>query len=391
MVCLNLYLASLGWRGYWFSTSDDQLDQPKEYFHYIINNSFLRHMVDKHNDTRVWFTNGGGLKLTILTPKKARSGRADFVTFDEEREAEEELHDAAKGVISKSTFGMIFHISTPVKGNVFEKNYDKLKLWEITTGVQHTFKKPWWEIGFLARNKEFYEEEKRTKPEWWYRQEYCAEFTSPMGGVFKNIVYDVYEEFPDKWELKLPLTLHPKTVSGLDWNPVAGHWLVGGHWLENMRGFLVTHSIPIATGYSHQLTKKAYETIKPYCTAGRSLNIEEGGINEAFCDWFKTWIGNDKNKRNMHVRYEEWDSAGVNKTNAALALLDKTIYVDRIRFPDLAKMIENCHWVEDTDRLLIDKDPINSPHALDAFLHAVNPVLMKEIGMRRVEWYGSTK
>ena len=390
MVALNLYLASLGWKGYWFSTSDDQLDQPKEYFHYILDHSFLKHMIKSRITTKVKFKNGGKLKLTILTPKKARSGRADFVTFDEEREAEEKLFNSAIGVISKSTFGMIFHISTPVKGNVFEKNHRKLKLREAITGHQFVFSRPWWEIGFLARNKEFYEEEKRTKPQWWYEQEYCAMFTSPLGAVFKNVVYDVFELINGKWVLKLPLILDKRVVSGLDWNPVSGHWCVGGQWLENMQGFLVTHADPIAVGYSHELKEDAYNKIKQYAIHRKSLCMEDGGTNIPFVKWFKEWFGKDRAKRDVNVRYEEWDSQGLNKTNAALGILAVTIYVDRIRFPELAEQIENTRWVKDTSKLELEKDPIDSPHAIDGFLHAVNKVMLKEVGLRRFDWYGST-
>lgn len=387
MVCINLYLASLGFKGYWFSTSDDQLDQPKEYFDYILDHSFLKHIIKSRIKTKVKFKNGGKLKLTILTPKKARSGRADFVTFDEEREAEEKLYNSAIGVISKSTFGMIFHISTPVKASVFEKNHDKLILRELQIGEQLVFKRPWWEIGFLARNKEFYEEEERTKPEWWYRQEYCAEFTSPLGSVFRNVVYDVYQLVNNEWKLKLPLILDRKIVSGLDWNPISGHWLVGGQWLENMRGFLVTHAYPVAVGYSHELKEEAYNKIREYAIHNRALIIEIGGTNDAFVRWFKDWFNRDRSNRDINVRYEEWDNMGINKTNAALSLLDKTTYVDRIRFPDLAKQIENTRWVSETTKLELEKDPIDSPHALDAFLHAVNPVLLKEEAMRRFSWH----
>ncbi|KKK48377.1 hypothetical protein LCGC14_3145740, partial [marine sediment metagenome] len=53
-VVSSLYLASLRvdtWygmgrlRGYWYSTSEDQLDQPREYFDHILDNSFLRYCI----------------------------------------------------------------------------------------------------------------------------------------------------------------------------------------------------------------------------------------------------------------------------------------------------------------------------------------------------------
>ena len=377
-------------RGYWFSTSEDQLDQPKEYFDYIISHSFLRFITKKKTNTLVRFKHGGKLKLSILTKKKVRSGRGDFITIDEEAQAEEELYNACVGIISGSLFGFLSHISTPCKATIFEKNHDKLKKREYTVELQLIFKVPWWDAPFLARNKGFYEEEERTNPRWWYLQEYCAEFTLPMGAVFRNVEYDVYQLVNNEWILKYDLILSPIIVSGIDWNPVSGHWCVGGRWLENMQGFLVTHAVPIAVGYTHKLKEEAYLSIKKYAIHKKRLCIESGGINEEYVDWFKEWFGRDRAKRDVHVLYEDWDSANINKTNATLSMLDKTIYVDRMRFPELAKMIEDCQWDKDADTPKLKKDPVNSPHALDAFLHAVNKRLLKEQGLRRFDWYGST-
>ena len=61
----------------------------------------------------------------------------------------------------------------------------------------------------------------------------------------------------------------------------------GFAWLENMRGFLITHAIPIAVGYSHKLREEAYLTIKKYAIHRKRLCMESGGINEEYVDWFK--------------------------------------------------------------------------------------------------------
>ena len=49
-----------------------------------------------------------------------------------------------------------------------------------------------------------------------------------------------------------------------------------------------------------------------------------------------------------------------------------TIYCDRKRFPNMAKMIEDCQWDPDADVPRLKKDKADSPHALDAFLHAIS-------------------
>ena len=390
-MCIALYLASLGFVGIWFGSGKRQVEQPKKYMKYIIENSYLKYMIasDGLLKESVVFKNGGELKLLNLTELNARSPRADFVVYDEQSQAEKDAYNAAVNILAGSDLGLVFHISTPTKASVFEENYDRLKRREIMEGEQFIFSHTWEDASWLRAKSDWYAEQKRILPEWYFLQEHCAEFTHAMGAVFQNVEYDVYQEVNNEWILKHDIILSPITVSGIDWNPVSGHWCVGGRWLENMRGFLITHAIPIAVGYSHKLREEAYLTIKKYAIHKKRLCMESGGINEEYVDWFKEWFGNDRAKRDVHVLYEDWDSAGINKINSVLSLLDKTIYVDRMRFPEIAKQIENCRWDEDSDVPRLDKDPVDSPHALDAFLHAVNKRLLKDVGLRRFDWYGS--
>lgn len=389
---LSLYLASLGFVGIWFSSGKEQIEQPKKYMKYIIEHSYLKYLIasDGLLKESVVFKNGGSLKLLNLTELKARSPRADFVVYDEESQADEDAYNAAVNILAGSDLGLVIHISTPVKASVFEKNYDRLKMREITTGEQFIFSRTWEDASWLRSKKDWYDEQKKVLPGWYFRQEHEASFELPMGAVFQNVVYDVYEQVNNEWRLKLPLILDNRIVSGVDWNPVSGHWCAGGQWLENGLGFVVTHAIPIAVGYSHKLKEEAYIKIKEYAIHRKRLCMEAGGINEEYVDWFKEWLGKDKNKRDVYVLYEEWDSANINKTNAVLSMLDKTIYVDRIRFPELAKQIEDCQWDRDATEPKLKKDPVDSPHALDAFLHGINKRLLKDVSMKRFDWYGST-
>ena len=385
----NLYLASLGFKGIWFGSGKQQIEQPKKYMKFIIENSYLKYLINELLKEKIVFQNDGELKLLNLTELNARSPRADFVTYDEEAQAEKDAYNAAVNILAGSDLGLVFHISTPTKASVFEENHDRLMMREITTGEQFIFSRTWEDASWLAVKKDWYEEQKKILPGWYFRQEHEASFELAMGAVFQNIVYDVYELIDNQWVLKLPLILDKRVVSGIDWNPVAGHWCVGGQWLENDRGFLVTHADPIAVGYSHELKEEAYINIKQYAINKKRLCVEDGGTNIPFVKWFKEWLGADRAKRDMYVLYEEWDSANLNKTNAVLEMLDKTIYVDRIRFPALAKQIEDCSWDSEASDPKLNKDPIDSPHAIDAFLHAVNKRMLRVDSMRRIDWYGS--
>lgn len=388
---LALYLSSLGFHGVWFSAGADQLDQAKKYMKYIINCSYLKYLIIPGLLLKesVVFLNGGELKLKNLTELKARSARGDFIIYDEEAMADEVAYNAGVNILRVSNLCFIFHISTAKKGSLFEKTKNRLKTREFKHNESFVFERPWYDIGFLAVQKEWYDEERerlrKEGREWEFRQEHECSFELPTGAVFKNVVYDVYDK---DGNLKIPLILDDRIVSGLDWNPVAGHWLVGGQWSKNMNSFLVSHAFRMAIGYTHKLREQNYLDIKKYCTNRKRTCMEAGGINEEYVDWFKEWIGKDKNKRDMYVLYEEWDSMGVNKTNAALSMESVTIYVDRVLFPKLAIQIEECHWKPNSTKAEVNKDPIDSPHALDGFLHAINGRLLKDVGLRRFDWHG---
>lgn len=383
----DLYLAALRidtWfgfgrlRGYWFSTSEDQLDQPQEYFDYILNNSFLKYCIMKKNATKVIFKNYGKLKLSILTGKKSRSGRGDFITFDEEAQADEKFYNAALAVVSGSWLAMFSHISTPKKSTVFEDNHDKCKLKELKTGLRLVFKVPWWEVKFLAKNKEFYEEEKRSKPSWWYRQEYCGEFTYPRGAVFTDIITtDIPTWIRDFDETPL--------VSGIDWNPVNGHWLVGGRWIPSLNAFVVQHEIKLGIGYTHQLKYEIYEKIRPFFINKKRLCAEDGGVNISFCEWLQEMAASEDN-RDEFIVYEEWDSSGINKSNAVLDLQATKLYIDEERYPKTKKQVEDTRWKKDSDRFEIEKEPADSPHCLDSLLHAVSKQLRRDSKIYLSDW-----
>ena len=376
-----LYLASLRvdtWygmgrlRGYWYSTSEDQLDQPREYFDHILDNSFLQYCIRRRKATLVLFKNYGKLKLTILTAKKARSGRADFVKFDEEAalktKKEHELYDAAIGVLSGTWFGLIGHISTPCSASKFEVNHDKCKALEYTTGKTHTFKIPWWEVGFLAKNREFYEQEEKTKAQWWYQQEYCGEFTLPSGAVFQNTQYGKYPDWLTEAIQYQPL------MSGIDWNPVSHHWLASTKITPDMKNVVVMAEVDLGDGYTHELSTKQYNTIRNYYMRGNRLVCEDGGINLGYVKWLKerdaenTWSGE------RHLKYEEWDTQGVAKLNATEFITQNgiTIWVDEQRFPVLKKQIKDLHWDPDAKDPKLYKDAADSPHMLDSFLHSIS-------------------
>jgi len=361
------------------------MEQPKKYLKLIVERSYLKHLIAPGELLKesVYFKTGGELKIYNLTEDNARSPRSDFVVYDEEARAERDAYNAATSIVSNSLLGLIFHISTAAKASIFEENYDRIKLREIIHDEQFIFKRPWYEISFLERKREWYEEEKRIKPAWYFRQEHECSFELALGAVFKNVDFTPYS---DK---EKDLIIDQQLCSGIDWNPVAGHWLGGIKWAPDMKSVYVTEVHDLGAGYTHEMTSTQYNTIRPYYTKGNTLVVEEGGINEAYVRWLKERDAEVWSDGSRRLHYEEWDSAGINKLEACEFLMQNGICIrcDEIRFPVLAKQIEDLSWDPDATEPKLKKDKANSPHALDAFLHAISPLNRIDNVIELGAWY----
>ncbi len=366
-----LFLTSKGFVGKWFGSGRDQLSQPKKYMDYLINNSFMKYLVKEKLKESVTFINGGELVLTNLTELNARSSRGDFLVYDEESQADEAAYRAGVSILAGSELGMTFHISTPVKATIFEENFERLKTREILTGETFCFTRRWDEVGFLAKKREWYEEQRSILPGWYFRQEHEASFELPSGAVFIDVIYDPYST-----ELQ-QLIRDQINCSGIDWNPAAGHCLSSVKWLPDYNACVVVKEINLGSGYAVELTDSMIKKISPWFTNGNKLVIEDGGINIPYVKWFKEKL-NELNYSwsNPQWRKEEWDNQDIAKMDACTYIIQHgiTIYVDKIRFPETAKCIEEAHWDEDAKGSVpkLAKDKANSPHFLDAFLHAIS-------------------
>ena len=381
-----LYLGWIGYKGIWFSSGKSQLEQPTEYLAYIIDRSqLIRNALVRRKilTQSVVFKNGGQLKLRNLTELNARSSRADFIVYDEEAQADESAFNAAVSILAGSNLGFVFHISTAAKATIFETNHDRIKLREAKFNTKNVFYRPWYEVGFLLKKREWYEEEKRIKPGWYFRQEHECKFELPSGAVFKNVKYDQYTSEEEH------LFRDERLCSGIDWNPVSGHWLVGVKWTESLKHVYVTEAHDLGNGYTHEMTNVQYQTIRTYYMRGNSLTVEDGGINEAYVKWLKEREAENYLSGDRNLHYEEWDSAGVNKLKAASYITQNgvCIHVDELRFPTVAKMIAECHWEIDTTEIKIAKDQADSPHALDAFLHAISALNRNDSVVEMARFY----
>ena len=107
---------------------------------------------------------------------------------------------------------------------------------------------------------------------------------------------------------------------------------------------------------------------------GNKLCAEEGGINDGFVLWLKQMESENSMTGDRHLRYEEWDSAGVNKLNTInfLVMNGVTVWIDDIRFPTIAKQVRDMHWDTDATEPKIFKNKADSPHAEDAWLHSIS-------------------
>lgn len=365
---LALYLSHMGFVGIWFGAAKDQIEQPKKYLKYVIENSYLKYLVADLLKESVTFQTGGALKLKNLTEMNARSSRADFIIYDEEAQADQDAYNAAVNILAGSELGLIIHISTPCKATVFEENYDRLLRREMMHSEQFIFSRIWSDASWLRSKADWYEEQEKILPDWYFKQEHLAEFTSPMGAVFRNVEYGKY---PDTI---LNQIKSQYLCSGVDWNPVSGHWIVSGKWTPDMMAFVVMEEHDIGQGYAVDMNMGQFQALAQKGALGNHLTMEQGGINEEYITWFKKMLGETRfGWKDQNYHYEEWDSAGVNKLQAVTYIIQNgiTIYCDKMRFPNLAKMIEDCQWDPDSPEPKLKKDSADSPHALDAFLHAI--------------------
>lgn len=369
---IALFLSLIGYRGIWFASGRDQIEQPKIYLKYIINRSdLLKSQIVELLKESVVFKSGGSLKLRNLTELNARSARADYIVYDEEAQADEDAYNAAVSILAGSNLGFVFHISTPTKASVFEKNYDRVKKREDQTGRKLTFRVIWDQASWLKAKEEWYNEQKEiltaSGRDWYFRQEHEASFELPMGAVLQNVIYDPYPQW-------LQQNISGQTLcSGLDWNPVSGHWIVSIKWTKDMRAVVVVEEHDIGIGHVVELTNEQYWIIVNHFTHNKRLVAESGGLNEEYVKWLDD-KRQDLNYPDQFLNYEEWDPAGVKKLNAVNFLTQNgiTIYVDKRRFSTLAKQVEDLHWDKKATEPKLHKDPADSPHALDAFLHAIS-------------------
>jgi len=365
---LCLYLIYLGFEGLYFTANASQLERPKIYMKHLISKSFLKWCVLDQRKMQVEFEGSGTLTLENLTESKAISPRADFIVFDEERKADSDAYNNTLGIFSNTEMLFTIHISTPEKASIFEDNYETLKEREREYGEPLIFERELEEVSFLWDNparRARYQAIMKKAPQWFIDQEFHCKFVLPKGAVFKNVDYGPYSS---------KMLEDRQLCSGVDWNPVNGHWLVGVKWTRDFKDVYVTEAHDLGNGYTHEMTQTQYHTIRTYYMNKNSLTVEDGGINDAYVKWLKEREAENNlgGERNLH--YEEWDNQGIAKLKAATYVIQNgiCIHCDEIRFSIVAKMIKECRWDAEATEPKLAKDKADSPHALDAFLHAIS-------------------
>lgn len=380
MMEVLLYWAFCGFESIFWTSTATQMKQPQLYLRRLINQTFLKYAVKRPISEwllkrEVTFQNEGRFRIINLTEDNARSPRCDVSYYDEQSRAEEDAYEASSPVLSVSRIGKLIHGSTPEKGSVFESNVRRLE-----KEGKPVMYRSWYEIGFI--NKKFIERERATKPPWFFRQEYECSFEAPAGRVFTNVIYGDYSEIllgqrDQVWEARVQ-------HFGLDWNPSAGHYLVGSRWADNWQLNFVTMEMNLGT-----VIRKAPGETRPdvmdtliqiLLQNPRSyIEIEDGGTNMGYCDMVFRELDNmletgeisEAQHRSLEDRIyrRPWDTMGKNKMRSITLLLPRTIYVNPEITPDVADWLDKAHWDEEaTEFPKLEKDP--EQHPLDAYLHS---------------------
>lgn len=376
MMNLSLYLAYLGLNVIWYSATASNMEQPKLYFRLLVETTFLRYCVaGEKTKTFVEFQGGGSLRILNLTPGTSIAFRADVVIYDEEAKMIQENIDSSDYVTAVSLYALRIHCSTPIRNSPFHHNYTRLSRDQTMNGMQQVFKRTWEDIGFLNRKRAWYEAKRekaiREGTLWHFEQENECKFTTPSGKVFHNVVYDK-GQFPQRvLDILENPDIHHKH-SGIDWNPAEHHRLGGGVWIGDGREeFVVTHDIDLGPGYTHELKNSMWNAITPYMVSDNTLIIEDGGINIAFVKWFGEKLETFQNQ-SVNYHAEPWDTEGKNKMESAMTIMNSTLYLDEIEFPEMASEFQSAHWDKGATEPRLAKNKANSPHRLDTILHAVS-------------------
>lgn len=377
---LCLYLSYLGFDGLYYTANASQLERPKIYMKDLIQRSYLKWCINELKKESFTFKGYGSLNLLNLTENKALSPRADYIVFDEERKADRDAYNNTMGIFADTDMALTIHISTAEKATVFEDNYWTLKEREKEDNKQYVFERKIYDISFLwDKHRARYEALKKKLPAWFWRQEYECSFELPMGAVFQNVRYESY-----------PRPLRTPLCGGLDWNPVSGHWLVQMRWTEDMRNIVVEREHDVGTGHVADLSENQFWIIARAGSLGERLVMESGGINDEYRAWFNKKMDETRfGFENQQMNWEEWDVQGLNKLKVITMIIQNgiTIWVDKRRFPTLTQMIRDCAWDPKSPEPKIKKDPSASPHALDAFLHALSKKNLDESQVEITKWY----
>jgi hypothetical protein len=354
-VISGLYIASLGFHSVCYVAEADMLTQPKAYMKQLIQNSFLRYKVSDWLKESVTFNNGGLYELLNLTEGKARSRRVDWLYYDEEAQAIQEALDAAEGTLSVSKLGCIRHGSTPVRGSPFDVTIQRL----LKEGYPVMIR-PWQQLAHL--NPAHIERMRKKLPGWFFRQEYECSFEAPQGRVFENVTRGSYD-------LSKLINNYQRTYThyGLDWNPRAGHYLVGSRWNDEYTKCFVISERNCGTDMNTVITS-IINMLEQYPNA--LLEMEDGGTNSGYCEAFFTLCHERHIPSQITNRCyrRPWDSAGKNKHKSITLLMGSQIYVDPDITPEVASWLDIAHWDEKSTEPKLEKDP--DQHALDGFLHS---------------------
>ena len=360
MIC-GLYMASLGLHAVHYVAEDDMLEQPKMYLNDIMSHSYLKYKADQILKESVHFANDGWYELLNLTEGKARSRRNDWIYYDEEAKADLDAFNASGDTMSVSDYALIRHGSTPKRGTPFESTVNRL----LKEGLP-VIVRPWHNLPFIK--PDFIARRRAMVPAWFFAQEYDCQFVAAQGRVFNNVV-------EGRIDLSKQLKTHQRkhTNYGLDWNPSAGHYLVGSRWHDDGYGISVMCERNLGTDLKTvieiiiQLLMDDPESV---------CELEDGGTNSGYCEAFFMELYRLAKSHPEYMKVanrifrRSWDSAGKNKNNSITLLLPVVIYVDRDTCPGVADWLVWATW--DTTSKASDPKLLkdSEQHPLDGFLHS---------------------
>jgi hypothetical protein len=377
MSMYSIFKAICGWKVFWRAALGEQLNQSRIYFSL---NPFVQEVTRDYVKIR-GFRNQtpqeerNRFTLRVIGEGSGRGGECDLLAIDEGGSLvypyqKDSYYATTKTLASgRNPQFKIIQFSTPKRGSVFEEfccgvggvgGIENKGLVSVRT----VHECPWIRPEVVEMDREY-------QPEFWYKQEYLAQWTTAAGAIFHDDQFilcdfdvdEVKKARPNKWWVSgfLPgsdgkivkYRLPEQVYGGVDFGgeSSSGHAYIELSYDE--------HNLYILRERIFHRTSTLKTYLEERAANGVSIEIESGGYNEGFRDQLRQF------------KAKAWDGEVESKRLGEATA--RHIIIDPQRCPRMFRDLQVAAWEERPDgKLKPDKLRGGGLHFLDALLHGIH-------------------